>query len=169
MQERVSVSNFCPEWVVSVAIASGAAGFLEGSTPLSAFSIKFANGLNEHYREISAELIDEASQKILEFLSEIEAGETAIDYLKSYIYRRVKFTATNKPRKFKGLFVDEFAPMKTQDYSAEKAVILFKAFVFSSRSGLKTTVPAGWVITDEDGINWFGQLVVATPTIFDAL
>ena len=40
-----------------------------------------------------------------------------------YIYKRIKFHANTKPRKLTGLFVDEFAPLKTRDYSSEKAVI----------------------------------------------
>ena len=112
---------------------------------------------------------EEAATKILEFLNEIEAGSTAIEYLDAYVYKRVKFHANNKPRKLQGLFIDEFAPMKTRDYSAEKAVILFKAFVFSSRSGLATDVPAGWEINEEEGIGWFGDLMKSEPTIFDSL
>ena len=51
----------------------------------------------------------------------------------------------------------------------KKAVILFKAFVFSSRSGLVTEVPAGWEIKEEEGIGWFGDLMDSKPTIFDSL
>ena len=130
---------------------------------------QFSNELNQHYNEIKPEVFEESATKILEFLSEIEAGETAIDYIDSYIFKRVKFHANNKPRKLTGLFVDEFSPLKTKDYSSEKAVILFKAFVFSSRSGLVTEVPAGWEIKEEDGIGWFGDLMDSKPTIFDSL
>ena len=59
--------------------------------------------------------------------------------------------------------------MKTRDYSAEKAVILFKAFVFSSRSGLTTDVPAYWEIHEEEGIGWLGDLMKSEPTIYDSL
>ena len=163
------MSKFCPEWVLSACVAKAAGGFLTGNAPIASFANFLADGLNQHYTEIKGELIEEASTKILEFLSEIEAGETAIDYINSYIYKRLKFHANNKPRKLQGLFVDEFAPMKTKDYSAEKAVILFKAFVFSSRSGLTTDVPAGWDIADEEGIGWFGELMSNKPTIFDSL
>ena len=113
--------------------------------------------------------MEESSTKILEFLNEIEAGETAIHYLTGYIFKRIKFHANNKPRKLQGLFVDEFAPMKTRDYSSEKAVILFKAFVFSSRSGLTMEVPLGWEVNEEEGIGWFGELMKSNPTIFDSL
>ena len=75
----------------------------------------------------------------------------------------------NSVRKLTGLFVDEFAPLKTKDYSAEKAVILFKAFVFSARSGLTIEVPAGWEAKEEEGIGWFGDLMTSKPTIFDSL
>ncbi len=163
------MAKFCPEWVFSACVAKAAGGFLVGNAPISSFANYLIDGLNQHYTEIKAETIEEAATKILEFLSEIEAGETAIEYINSYIYKRVKFHANNKPRKFQGLFVDEFAPMKTRDYSAEKAVILFKAFVFSSRSGLTTDVPADWEIHEEEGIGWLGDLMKSEPTIYDSL
>ena len=163
------MANFCPEWIISASIASAATGFLESETPLLAFSTKFSTDLSKRYNEIPRELIDEAAQKMLEFLSEIEAGEIAVEYLKGYVYRRLKFSAMNKPRKFTGMFSNEFTGTKTKDYSAEKAVTLFKAFVFSSRSGIKTEIPAGWLITDIEGVDWFGELVISQPNIFDAL
>ena len=163
------MSKFCPEWVFSACVAKAAGGFLTGNAPISSFSKNLTDGLNQHYNEIKPETIEEASTKILEFLSEIEAGETAIDYIDAYIYKRIKFHANNKPRKLTGLFVDEFAALKTKDYSSEKAVILFKAFVFSSRSGLTTEIPAGWDVKSEEGIGWFGDLISSKPTIFDSL
>ena len=163
------MAKFCPEWVFSASVAGVAGGFLSGNAPLTVFANQFSNGINEHYTEIKPEIFEESATKILEFLSEIEAGETAIEYISSYIFKRVKFHANNKPRKLQGIFVDEFAPMKTRDYSAEKAVILFKAFVFSSRSGLNTDIPAGWQIEEEEGIGWFGDLMKAEPSIFDSL
>ena len=51
----------------------------------------------------------------------------------------------------------------------DKAVILFKAFVFSSRSGLTIEIPAGWDVKSEEGIGWFGDLISSKPTIFDSL
>ena len=163
------MSKFCPEWVFSASVAGSAGGFLSGNAPLTVFANHFANGLNNHYAEIKSEIIEDSATKILEFLSEIEAGETAIDYINSYIFKRIKFHANNKPRKLTGLFIDEFAPLKTKDYSSEKATILFKAYVFSSRSGLTTEVPSGWEVQNEDGIGWFGELMSSEPTIFDSL
>ena len=163
------MSKFCPEWVFSASVAGSAGGFLSGNAPLTVFANHFANGLNNHYAEIKSEIIEDSATKILEFLSEIEAGETAIDYINSYIFKRIKFHANNKPRKLTGLFIDEFAPLKTKDYSSEKATILFKAYVFSSRSGLTTEVPSEWEVQNEDGIGWFGELMSSEPTIFDSL
>ena len=163
------MAKFCPEWVFSSSVAAVAGGFLHGNAPITVFANQFSNELNQHYNVIKSEVFEESATKILEFLSEIEEGETAIDYIDSYIYKRVKFHANNKPRKLTGLFVDEFSPLKTKDYSSEKAVILFKAFVFSSRSGLVTEVPAGWEIKEEEGIGWFGDLMDSKPTIFDSL
>ena len=163
------MSKFCPEWVFSSSVANVAGGFLTGSAPITIFANQHANEINQHYSEIKSEIFEESATKILEFLSEIEAGETAIEYINSYIYKRIKFHANNKPRKLTGLFVDEFAPLKTKDYSAEKATILFKAFVFSSRSGLTVEVPVDWQIMNEEGIGWFGELMTSKPTIFDSL
>jgi hypothetical protein len=163
------MAKFCPEWVFSSSVAAVAGGFLSGNAPITVFANQFSNGLNEHYNEIKSEVFEEAATKILEFLSEIEAGETAIDYIDSYIFKRIKFHANNKPRKLTGLFVDEFAPLKTKDYNSDKAVILFKAFVFSSRSGLTIEIPAGWDVKSEEGIGWFGDLLSSQPTIFDSL
>ena len=163
------MAKFCPEWVFSACVAKAASGFLVGNAPMSSYVNHLTDGLNQHYHEIKSETMEEASTKILEFLNEIEAGETAIEYINGYIFKRIKFHANNKPRKLQGLFVDEFAPLKTKDYSAEKAVILFKAFVFSSRSGLTTEVPAGWEVNEEEGIGWFGELMKSNPTIFDSL
>ena len=163
------MAKFCPEWVFSSSVAAVAGGFLHGNAPITVFANQFSNELNQHYNEIKPEVFEESATKILEFLSEIEAGETAIDYIDSYIYKRVKFHANNKPRKLSGLFVDEFAPLKTKDFSTEKALILFKAFVFSFRSGLTIEVPSGWEIKEEEGIGWFGDLMSSKPTIFDSL
>ena len=163
------MAKFCPEWVFSACVAKAAGGFLTGNAPLSSIANNLTSELNQHYNEIKAESIEEAATKILEFLSEIEAGETAIVYINSYIFKRVKFHANNKPRKLQGLFVDEFAPLKTKDYNAEKAIILFKAFVFSSRSGLNTEVPIDWAIEEEEGIGWFGDLMKTEPSIYNSL
>ena len=85
------MSKFCPEWVFSSCVAKAAGGFLTGNAPISSFSKNLAEGLNQHYNQINPETIEEASTKILEFLNEIEAGETAIEYISSYIFKRVKF------------------------------------------------------------------------------
>mgnify|MGYP001361940360 CR=1 FL=1 len=82
------MSKFCPEWIYSACIAKASGGFLTGNAPLSSHANHLADGLMQHYNDVKAESIEEAATKILEFLSEIEAGETAIEYINSYIYKR---------------------------------------------------------------------------------
>ena len=77
------MAKFCPEWVFSASVAGVAGGFLSGNAPITVFANQFSNGINEHYTEIKPEIFEESATKILEFLSEIEAGETAIDYIDS--------------------------------------------------------------------------------------
>ena len=70
------MSKFCPEWVFSSSVANVAGGFLTGSAPITIFANQHANEINQHYSEIKSEIFEESATKILEFLSEIEAGET---------------------------------------------------------------------------------------------
>ena len=85
------MAKFCPEWVFSSSVASVAGGFLSGNAPITVFANQFSNGLNEHYNEIKSEVFEESATKILEFLSEIEAGETAIDYIIHIFLRELNF------------------------------------------------------------------------------
>ena len=107
------------------------------------------------------------AQELLVFLSEIEAGDTAVALLNTYIYNRLKFEATKKPRKLKGMFGSAFDPTKTQEYSAEKCVKLFKATIFGMRSKVNPEAPAGWIIQNETKLEWLGELLNKKPDILD--
>ena len=102
------------------------------------------------------------------FLSEIDAGESAVTLLNDYIFNRLKFEATRKPRKIKGMFGSAFDPTKTQEYSAEKCTKLFKAMVFGLRSKANPSAPSGWDISQEQNLEWFGKLLTQKTSFLDS-
>ena len=82
------MSQFCPEWIFSVCCASTAKEFLSSDNSLNSISRKFSNGLSEKYNEIKSEEIAVCAEEILQFLSDLEANEEAVNYIDSYVYRK---------------------------------------------------------------------------------
>ena len=162
------MSNFCPEWVFSICSANTAIEFLSQETFIESCAKKYASGLNSHYSSIEPEIIALSAQELLLFLSEIDAGETAVPLLNDYIFNRLKFEATRKPRKIKGMFGSALDPTKTQEYSAEKCTKLFRAMVFGLRSKANPSAPSGWNINQEQNLDWFGELLSQQTSILDS-
>ena len=117
---------------------------------------------------VEPELMAMSAQELLIFLSEIDAGESAVPLLNDYIFNRLKFEATRKPRKIKSMFGSAFDPTKTQEYSPEKCTKLFRAMVFGLRSKANPSAPKGWIITQEDNLEWFGKLLTQKTSIIDS-
>ena len=163
------MSNFCPEWIFSVCTAQSATEYLESETSIQSCAVKYADGLSEQYNKIDADLVSLAAQDLLIFLSEIDAGDAAVHLLNSFVYNRLKFEATKKPRKIRGLFGSAFDPTKTQEYSAEKCVKLFKAMIFGLRSKVNTPAPSGWDIRQETNLEWLGTLLAKRTSVLDSL
>ena len=162
------MSNFCPEWIFSICSASTAGEFLSQNTSIESCAVKYADGLSSNYTKIEPDLISLSAQGLLFFLSEIDAGETAVDLLNNFVFNRLKFEATKKPRKIRTLFGSAFDPTKTQEYSDEKCVKLFKAMVFGLRSKVHPTAPPGWHITQETNLEWLGKLFSHKTSILDS-
>ncbi len=162
------MSNFCPEWVFSICSANTAVEFLSQETFIESCAKKYSAGLNSHYAQIEPDLIALSAQELLLFLSEIDAGETAVPLLNDYIYNRLKFEATRKPRKIKGMFGSALDPTKTQEYSSEKCTKLFRAMVFGLRSKANPSAPSGWNIIQEENLDWFGELLSQKTSILDS-
>ena len=162
------MSNFCPEWVFSICSANTAVEFLSQDTFIESCAKKYSNGLNAHYSVVEPELMVTSAQELLIFLSEIDAGETAVPLLNDYIFNRLKFEATRKPRKIKSMFGSAFDPTKTQEYSPEKCTKLFRAMVFGLRSKANPPAPTGWTIAQEDNLEWFGKLLTEKTSVIDS-
>ena len=47
------MSNYCPEWILGVAIGVIVGDALTGSTSILANAQKYSDGLSKHYEEVS--------------------------------------------------------------------------------------------------------------------
>ena len=160
------VSNFCPEWVFAVCAAQTAKDFLSTNDSIMSISKKFGSGLSEKYNEIKFEELLDVGEKILQFLSEIGAGEDAIIYLNDFIHYRTNFKSNGAERKLSGMFSSGFDGQKTKEYSSEQSVKVFKATIFSLRNNSIPKSTPGWVITDVEDIDWLGELFTREVELF---
>ncbi len=160
------MSNFCPEWIYGICAAKTSFDFLNTNNTLTIISKKFAIGLSENYNEVKTEEIELLSQKILEFLSEINASDQAIDIINDYIYSRTNFSSNGSERKLSGMFSSAFDGEKTKDYSVEKSLKIFKANIYSIRNGIMEKSTPGWSILDKEDIGWLGDLFDKEIDIF---
>ena len=152
------MSNFCPEWVYALCCAKTASDFLSSNSPLSAIAKKFANKLSEHYDEIKFQEIVDSAEKILQFLSEINASEEAVNMLNDFIYVRSSLNSNGSPKKIQSVFSSEFNSTKLKEYGQDKTNKVFKASIFSIRNDVLPKAPPGWTINDVPDIDWLGQV-----------
>ena len=117
-------------------------------------------------KKIKPEEIEFVAQKILQFLSEINASDEAVDIIKDYIYLRTNFLSNGGERKIDGIFSSALDGEKKKDYSVEKTFKIFRATFYSIRNGISEKSQPGWVLTDKDDIDWLGDLFTKEITIF---
>ena len=162
------MAGFCPEWVFSICCSQASIEYLSADTLLASCAVKYADGISQQYQPIAPEAITGTSEQLLIFLAEIEAGDSAVSFLNTYVFNRLKFEATRKPRKLRSLFGSAFDGTKTIEYSPEKCVKLFKATIFGMRSNVTPSAPDDWIIQKEDNLEWLGELLNKKTDIFDA-
>ena len=163
------MSNFCPEWIFGVSCAITARDFLSTENSLNSIARKFASGLSENYKEIKFEEISETAEGILQFLSEINAGDEAVTYLDNYIYKRINFQNSGAPRKLSGMFSSALDPEKTKQYSFEQTIKVFRVTTFGIRNNTMPKAPGGWNISDvdEESMKWLKDLIEKPVDILD--
>ena len=162
------MSNFCPEWIFGVSAAYCAHGFLSSENSLNSVARKYADGLSENYNEIKFEELAETAEAMLQFLSEIEAGEEAVNYIDDYIYKRIHFLNNGNERKLSGMFASPLNPEKIQDYSVKASSKVFRATIFGIRNNTMPPAPPGWTISDVDeGLGWFKELIEKPVDLLD--
>ena len=160
------MSKFCPEWIFSIFAAQTAKEFLSSNNSIAAVSRKYSNAISERYNEVKFEEVMDLAEKILQFLSDINAGEEAVTYIDDYIHYRVNFEASGSERKLSGMFSSAFDPEKIKDYSSDKSFKIFKATVFSIRNEALPKATPGWLITDVEDIDWIGEVFNEEPELF---
>ena len=160
------MSKYCPEWIFGISSAQTAKDFLSTNNSILSISKKFANGLSEKYNEVKFEEILDVAEKLLQFLSEIGAGEDAVVYLNDFIHYRANFKSNGGERKLSGIFSSGFDGEKIKGYNSEQSFVVFKATIFSIRNNAIPKSPPGWVITDMPDIDWLGEVFTRETTIF---
>ncbi len=161
------MSNFCPEWIFGVSCAITARDFLSTENSLNSVARKFATGLSEKYNEIKFEEISECAEQILQFLSEINVNDEAVDYLNNYIHRRVCYKANGAERKISGVFSSDLDPTKSRDYGTKSTTKVFRATIFGIRNDTVEKMPAGWSTNDVEDLGWFKELIDKPTDILD--
>mgnify|MGYP001477182041 FL=1 len=160
------MSKFCPEWIFSIFAAQTSKEFLSSNNSIAAVSRKYSNAISERYNEVKFEEVMDLAEKILQFLSDINAGEEAVTYIDDYIHYRVNFEASGSERKLSGMFSSAFDPEKIKDYNSDKSFKIFKATVFSIRNEALPKATPGWLITDVEDIDWIGEVFNEEPELF---
>ena len=161
------MTQFCPEWIFGVCSASTAKEFLSSENSLNSISRKFAEGLTEKFNEIKYEEITACAEEILQFLSDLEANENAVDYIDSYIYRRICFKSSGAERKISSMFSSELDPVKTNDYSVKNVVKVFRATIFAIRNNTVSDKPPGWTFDEVENLDWLKDLLNKPTDILD--
>ena len=160
------MSKYCPEWIFGVFAAQTSREFLSSNSSIASISRKYSNEISERYNEVKFEEILDLAESILQFLSEINAGEEAVNYINDYIHYRVKFESSGSERKLSGMFSSAFDPVKIKDYDTDKCLKIFKATVFSIRNDALPKATPGWVIDDVEDIDWIAETINKEPDIF---
>ena len=114
------MSKFCPEWIFSTFAAQTSKEFLSSNNSIAAISRKYSIAISERFNEVKFEEIMDLAEKILQFLSEINAGEDAVNYINDFIHYRVKYESGGSERKLSGMFSSAFNPTKDKDYGYDK-------------------------------------------------
>ena len=161
------MTQYCPEWIFGICSAATAKEFLSSENSLNSISRKFSKGLSEKFNEIKFEEITACAEEILQFLSDLEANEDAVNYIDSYIYRRMCFKSSGAERKISGMFSSELDPVKTNDYSGKNVAKIFRATIFAIRNHTLEDMPPGWSYEDVEGLDWFQDLLNKPTDILD--
>lgn len=159
--------KYCPEWIFSICSAQTGKEFIDSNSPIISVAKKFSESLSENYNEVKFEEILDIGEKILQFLSEIEAGEEAVNYINDYIHYRVMYQSNGSERKLSGIFSSEFDGTKVKDYNSDKSLKVFRATIFSIRNNTFPKAPPGWLISDTPDIDWLGEVFDKKIDVFD--
>ena len=157
----------CPGWIYEICVARTASEFLRSELAITAFSLKYSSSLSAIYEKIDQENFQDPAEEILKFLSEIQAGETAVEYLEHYTHFRLYFESNNIKRKLNPMFGSIEDPVKNIEADKAKVIKSFKAFVFSLRSNYIDNPPEGWTLESDENIPEISKIVAKQGNILD--
>ena len=160
---------FCPGWMFDVASARVAREYLAAELPMETFGKKYANFLTETYSEVSVEQLTGCAMSVLEFLSEIEAGDMSVELIDHYCHDRLHFEKVGVPRRMKSMFGNVEDAVKTREYSQELLQKSFRTFVFRLRSDPTNMSPPGWLLEEDVNIPKFSEVVGQSVSFLDSL
>ena len=128
------MSNYCPEWILGVAVGVTVGDALTGSTSILANSQKYSDGLSKHYEEITKDFLNDTANEIIAELNDIGIDEFTPRFVKSFVFNRIKFKENGSARRF-NMFFNQFKGEKAATTS-RKLVSSFKAFVLKVNENL---------------------------------
>ena len=158
---------YCPPWIFDICVARTASEFLYSELDLTPFAMKYSKGLSSIYETIETPQLEISAENLLQFLTEIQAGESAADILRIYPYFKLYYENNNIKRKLTPLFGSIEDPVKNLEYSEDKAVKNFKAFVFSLRSNIIETPLETWVLDGDENLPKLNTIITQEVNILD--
>ena len=158
---------YCPPWIFDICVARTASEFLYSELSLTPFAAKYSKGLSSIYEPIETNQMETPAEGLIAFLGEIEAGESAVDFLKYYTYFRLYFETNSVMRKLKPLFGNIEDPVKNMDYNEDKAFKNFKAFIFSLRSNIIEIPPSEWTLENDENIPKLQAIIATEVNVLD--
>ncbi|MDC3401505.1 hypothetical protein OA101_00415 [Alphaproteobacteria bacterium] len=161
---------YCPDFIFDTAVSFAAEDFISGELSIEIVAKKYSTGLAEKYEHpIVEEVIVQAAEDMLRFLSEIEAADQAAELLKSFAYNRLYLVSIGKPRKLHPMFGLVEDSVKELQYDPAQTVSAFKAFVFGLRSSTVSYAPAGWDMSKDENFPTIAAIYKKQFSIFDAI
>lgn len=163
-----NLAMYVPKWIFDISVSRTASEFLSSEIGIEAFAKKYSEGLSKYYSTpIDAALFNDTAQSMLEFLSEIEAGDKAVEFLNDYIFFRLYNVNISTPRKMKPLFGSIEDEVKTQDYSPEETLKSFRAYVFGQRSNAVPIPPDGWRLETDQHLDKLKSVIETEVSMLD--
>ena len=166
--EVILAGKYCPGWIFNLCVTRAAYDFITSDLPIKSYAKKYAFGLSEQYAEIKTEEIEAEAENVLRFLVEINAEESD-QLLNNFVFFSLKYVHNGSKRKLKGLFGSAFDASKAKEYFEKVTLKAFKAYVFGLRSGVSEKPSPGWDITEEEDLDFLGDLVKKEANIADAV
>ena len=162
------MANNCPDWIFDISCARASILFLSQSHPLLSSGKHFCQLLNADYDNLDPNIVSDLAEQMIRFLNEVDAGEEAVPFLDGFIYFRLNYESTTKPRNLKPMFGNpEAGVVKASHIDVLKR---FKAYVFGLRSNNSPIPPPGWnMARDSENLKNVNALVTTIINPLDFL